>query len=70
MGCIYGELASLRPLFPGSSDVDQLFRIVQVLGSPTPARWPVRKSMRINTSAKHLICSSHLYKHYAYVHNL
>ncbi len=41
-GCIYGELASLRPVFPGSSDLDQLFRVVQALGPPTPARWPVR----------------------------
>lgn len=49
VGCIYGELASLRPLFPGSSDVNQLFRIVQFLGPPTPERWPVRKSMGIDT---------------------
>lgn len=42
VGSIYGELAALRPLFPGKSDVDQLFRVVQVLGPPTLDRWPVR----------------------------
>jgi serine/threonine protein kinase len=35
VGAIYAELVSLRPLFPGQSEVDQLFRICEVLGSPT-----------------------------------
>ena len=31
-GCVMAELFLLRPLFPGSSDADQLFRISSVLG--------------------------------------
>ncbi|XP_020097852.1 cyclin-dependent kinase F-1 [Ananas comosus] len=32
LGCIFAELLSLEPLFPGSSDLDQLSRIISVLG--------------------------------------
>ncbi|KAH8555503.1 protein serine/threonine kinase [Umbelopsis sp. PMI_123] len=39
-GCIFAELASGRPLFPGSSIPDQLQRIFKVLGTPTEATWP------------------------------
>jgi hypothetical protein len=28
------ELYTLRPLFPGSSEVDTIFKICQVLGTP------------------------------------
>jgi serine/threonine protein kinase len=35
VGAIFAELVSLRPLFPGQSEIDQLFRICQVLGSPS-----------------------------------
>ena len=35
MGAIMAELFSLRPLFPGSSETDQIFRICSVMGTPT-----------------------------------
>ncbi|XP_058806186.1 cyclin-dependent kinase-like 1 isoform X2 [Phymastichus coffea] len=31
-GCLYAEMLSGEPLFPGDSDVDQLFRITRLLG--------------------------------------
>lgn len=34
MGCIMAELYTFRPLFPGSSEVDQLYKICSVLGTP------------------------------------
>lgn len=34
VGCILAELFTLRPLFPGSSEMDQLFKIVEILGTP------------------------------------
>lgn len=40
MGCIMAELYTLRPLFPGSSEADQIYKICSVLGSPTPQTWP------------------------------
>ena len=36
VGCILGEMLIGRPLFPGTSTMNQLERIIQVLGSPTP----------------------------------
>ncbi|KAI8145794.1 protein serine/threonine kinase [Fennellomyces sp. T-0311] len=39
-GCIFAEMASGRPLFPGSSIPDQLQRIFKVLGTPTEEIWP------------------------------
>ncbi|XP_037911800.1 cyclin-dependent kinase 13 isoform X2 [Hermetia illucens] len=40
MGCIMAELYTFRPLFPGSSEVDQLFKICSVLGTPEQHDWP------------------------------
>lgn len=40
VGCIMAELYTLRPLFPGSSEVDELFKVCSVLGTPTSAIWP------------------------------
>src|SRR5438270_10580745 len=34
VGVILAELITLRPLFPGQSEVDQVWRICEVLGSP------------------------------------
>lgn len=39
-GCIMAELLTLRPLFPGSSEADQIYKICSVLGSPTMRSWP------------------------------
>lgn len=34
VGCIASELYTFRPLFPGSSEVDQLFKVCSILGTP------------------------------------
>ncbi|XP_014035654.1 serine/threonine-protein kinase ICK isoform X2 [Salmo salar] len=39
VGCIMAELYTLRPLFPGSSEVDTIFKICQVLGTPMKNDW-------------------------------
>ncbi|XP_010249663.1 PREDICTED: cyclin-dependent kinase F-1-like [Nelumbo nucifera] len=39
LGCIFAELFNLEPLFPGTSDIDQLSRIVYVLGNLTEETW-------------------------------
>ena len=39
-GCIMCELISTRPLFPGSNELDQLFRIICVMGAPNEKTWP------------------------------
>lgn len=40
LGAIMGELYLGRPLFPGTSESDQLTRIITVLGTPQPSDWP------------------------------
>lgn len=34
IGCIMSELYTLQPLFPGRSEIDQIFRCCSVLGTP------------------------------------
>jgi serine/threonine protein kinase len=40
IGCIMAEMYSLVPLFPGSSEMDQLRKLCQVLGTPSQDKWP------------------------------
>ncbi|KFQ22737.1 Serine/threonine-protein kinase MAK [Mesitornis unicolor] len=40
VGSIMAELYTLRPLFPGTSEVDEIFKICQVLGTPKKSDWP------------------------------
>ncbi|KAG6723629.1 cyclin-dependent kinase F-1 [Carya illinoinensis] len=40
LGCIFAELFTLEPLFPGTADIDQLSRIFNVLGNLTEEVWP------------------------------
>jgi serine/threonine protein kinase len=40
VGCIFAEMATGVPLFPGRSDIDQIFRIFQRRGTPSAEAWP------------------------------
>eukprot|EP00766_Chilomastix_caulleryi_P006574 gnl/Chilomastix_caulleri/883.p1 GENE.gnl/Chilomastix_caulleri/883~~gnl/Chilomastix_caulleri/883.p1 ORF type:complete len:204 (+),score=42.62 gnl/Chilomastix_caulleri/883:305-916(+) len=40
VGCIIAEMAAGRPLFPGDSEIDELFLMFDLLGTPTEAEWP------------------------------
>ena len=54
VGVMWAELVSLQPLFPGSSEMDQIFRIATVLGAPHD--WPegqvLASALRIRLPAK------------------
>lgn len=39
VGCIMAELFTMRPLFPGTSEPDQVVKICSVLGTPTSDQW-------------------------------
>ncbi|XP_042505141.1 cyclin-dependent kinase F-4 isoform X1 [Macadamia integrifolia] len=39
MGAIMAELFTLRPLFPGSSEADEIYKICGVIGSPDQNSW-------------------------------
>lgn len=45
IGCIFAEMATGRPLLPGSSDKDQLDKIFRLLGTPTKQSWPGMKDL-------------------------
>lgn len=38
-GAIMAEMVTKRPLFPGDSEIDQLFRIFRICGTPSPGDW-------------------------------
>ncbi|KAL4280837.1 hypothetical protein GQ457_03G022290 [Hibiscus cannabinus] len=40
MGAIMAELFTLRPLFPGTSEADEIYKICSVVGTPTEDSWP------------------------------
>ncbi|CAG11763.1 unnamed protein product [Tetraodon nigroviridis] len=40
LGCIFAEMVTRRALFPGDSEIDQLFRIFRTLGTPDETVWP------------------------------
>lgn len=40
IGCIFVEMLTKRPLFPGDSEIDELFRIFRTLGTPDETLWP------------------------------
>jgi serine/threonine protein kinase len=40
LACVVVELYLGNPLFPGADNLDQLYRIFNILGEPTDASWP------------------------------
>ncbi|KAM3694090.1 hypothetical protein ACB098_07G031500 [Castanea mollissima] len=40
VGCIFAEMVNQRALFPGDSEIDELFKIFRVLGTPNENTWP------------------------------
>ncbi|KAL2321290.1 hypothetical protein Fmac_030259 [Flemingia macrophylla] len=40
LGCVFAELLTLKPLFPGTCDIDQISRITSVLGNLNEEAWP------------------------------
>nr|AAW27908.1 SJCHGC03672 protein [Schistosoma japonicum] len=45
IGCIFGELLNSSPLFPGENDIEQLWFVVRVLGTPSEDVWPEVKEL-------------------------
>jgi serine/threonine protein kinase len=40
VGTIMAEMSTKRPLFPGDSEIDEIFKIFRVLGTPNEDSWP------------------------------
>lgn len=39
-GCIFAEMLLGTPFIPGDSEIDQIFKIFRLLGTPTEKTWP------------------------------
>ncbi|XP_018577286.1 serine/threonine-protein kinase dyf-5 isoform X2 [Anoplophora glabripennis] len=39
VGCIAAEIYTYRPLFPGTTETDQLYKICAILGTPDKKKW-------------------------------
>jgi serine/threonine protein kinase len=40
VGVIFAEMMNRRPLWPGDSEIDELFKIFRTLGTPNETSWP------------------------------
>lgn len=49
-GCVFYEMLTLKPLFPGSNEIDQLYKIHQVLGTP-----PIQFLQRLKSQSQNCI---------------
>ena len=49
VGCIFGELLTGKPLFPGRSEIDQCQRLFDLLGVPTSKIWPEMNSLPLTS---------------------
>ncbi|KAK9220788.1 hypothetical protein WN944_009212 [Citrus x changshan-huyou] len=52
MGAIMSEMLSFRILFLGKSSADQIYKICQVIGSPTKNSWPLGIQLASNLNWK------------------
>ncbi|KAJ6160942.1 hypothetical protein N7470_004338 [Penicillium chermesinum] len=40
VGAIFAEMCTRKPLFPGDSEIDEIFKIFRILGTPDEETWP------------------------------
>jgi cyclin-dependent kinase 2 len=40
IGCIFAEMVNQKPLFPGDSEIDEIFKIFQIRGTPDEETYP------------------------------
>ncbi|KAK9477414.1 kinase-like domain-containing protein [Lipomyces japonicus] len=40
IGCIFAEMVTRKPLFPGDSEIDEIFKIFRLMGTPDEDVWP------------------------------
>lgn len=47
VGCIMGELLTHKPLMPGKSEIQQIDKIIELLGTPNTTIWPEFDSLPV-----------------------
>ena len=40
VGAIMAEMVTKRPLFPGDCEIDEIYKIFQIMGTATEETWP------------------------------
>ena len=40
-GVVMAELLTLKTIFPGNNDIDQMYKVFQIMGTPNPGNWEV-----------------------------
>ena len=40
LGCIIVEMITGKPIFPGTNEIDQILKIISIIGAPTVTTWP------------------------------
>ena len=58
VGCVMAEMMTLRPLFQGKNEVEQISLIFQMLGTPSQNHWPKGMSLIQNLNLAVLFHSS------------
>ena len=53
VGCIIAEMSNQTPLFPGDSEIDQIFQIFNALGTPNETNWPRVTTLPYYTTFPH-----------------
>lgn len=56
VGCITAELYTFTPLFPGNSEIDQIFKICSILGTPDKVKVIIDLSIILNCEKTFLTC--------------
>jgi cyclin-dependent kinase 2 len=60
IGCIFAEIATNSALFPADSEIDQLYKIFQILGTPNESTWPGVTSLQHFKNSFPRWCGNHL----------
>lgn len=40
VGAIIAEMVTKRPLFPGDSEIDEIYKVFRIMGTPNEETWP------------------------------
>ncbi|CAA18412.1 Cdk11-cyclinL compex kinase subunit Cdk11 [Schizosaccharomyces pombe] len=59
IGCIFAEMITRTPLFSGKSELDQLYKIFNLLGYPTREEWPQYFLLPYANKIKHPTVPTH-----------
>jgi len=66
VGCIFAEMTTGKPLFPGKNNDDQLLKIFALLGTPSEQTWPRYSGLPKSYRSIHPLANAELASLYAF----